>query len=156
MRQWWVLKSDNFDCVLFFKVGKFYELYHMDADVGVKELGFTYMRGEFAHTGFPEIAFDKMVSVLVDRDYKVARVEQTETPDMMTERCKTIKATKFDKVVRREICQVTNKGTQVYGAQCQVTENYQPNYMLAIAEKVLKRVFYGRDSFHIFIFFIRM
>ncbi|XP_037810676.1 probable DNA mismatch repair protein Msh6 isoform X1 [Lucilia sericata] len=135
VRQWWVLKSESFDCVLFFKVGKFYELYHMDADVGVNELGFTYMRGEFAHSGFPEISFDKMASVLVERGYKVARVEQTETPDMMTERCKRIKPTKFDKVVRREICQITSRGTQVFGSQCQITPNHQPNYMLAIVEQ---------------------
>ncbi|XP_065361382.1 probable DNA mismatch repair protein Msh6 isoform X2 [Calliphora vicina] len=137
VRQWWDLKSESFDCVLFFKVGKFYEFYHMDADVGVSELGFTYMRGEFAHSGFPEISFDKMASVLVERGYKVARVEQTETPDMMTERCKRIKPTKFDKVVRREICQITSRGTQVFGSQCQITPNHQPNYMLAIVEQQL-------------------
>jgi DNA mismatch repair ATPase MutS len=44
MRQWWELKSNRFDCVLFFKVGKFYELYHMDAVIGVSELSLTYMR----------------------------------------------------------------------------------------------------------------
>lgn len=71
MRQWWELKSKNNDCVLFFKVGKFYELYHMDADVGVQELGFTYMRGEFAHSGFPEQSYDRMVISLVERGYKV-------------------------------------------------------------------------------------
>lgn len=38
------MKSSHFDCVLFFKVGKFYELYHMDAAVGVNELGFSYMK----------------------------------------------------------------------------------------------------------------
>lgn len=38
------MKSTNYDCVLFFKVGKFYELYHMDAAVGVNELGFSYMK----------------------------------------------------------------------------------------------------------------
>ncbi|KAH8404512.1 hypothetical protein KR222_009654 [Zaprionus bogoriensis] len=135
VRQWWVLKSDNYDCVLFFKVGKFYELYHGDADVGVNELGFTYMRGEFAHSGFPEISFDKMSSILIDRGYKVARVEQTETPDMMTERCKRIKATKFDKVVAREICQISDRGTQVFGSQCAIGPNHQPNYMLAIVEQ---------------------
>ncbi|SPP75998.1 probable DNA mismatch repair protein Msh6 [Drosophila guanche] len=135
VRQWWVLKSTNFDCVLFFKVGKFYELYHGDADVGVHELGFTYMRGEFAHSGFPEISFDKMSTILVDRGYKVARVEQTETPDMVTERCKHIKATKFEKVVAREICQITNRGTQVFGSQCKIGPNHQPNYMLAVVEQ---------------------
>lgn len=43
-KQWWDMKSAHFDCVLFFKVGKFYELYHMDAAVGVNELGFSYMK----------------------------------------------------------------------------------------------------------------
>lgn len=71
MRQWWEIKSENFDSVLFFKVGKFYELYHMDADVGVTELGFTYMRGEFAHSGFPEQSFDRMSTSLVERGFKV-------------------------------------------------------------------------------------
>lgn len=44
MRQWWELKSHYMDSVLFFKVGKFYELYHMDAVVGVTELNFSYMK----------------------------------------------------------------------------------------------------------------
>lgn len=44
MRQWWELKSKHFDCVLFFKVGKFYELYHMDAVISVNEINLTYMR----------------------------------------------------------------------------------------------------------------
>ena len=44
MRQWWILKSTHMDSVLFFKVGKFYELYHMDAVVGVNHLGFSYMK----------------------------------------------------------------------------------------------------------------
>lgn len=70
-RQWWIMKSENMDCVLFFKVGKFYELYHMDADVGVTELGFTYMKGDFAHSGFPEQSYDRMVTSLVAKGFKV-------------------------------------------------------------------------------------
>jgi DNA mismatch repair ATPase MutS len=38
------MKAQHFDCILFFKVGKFYELYHMDAVTGVTELGLQYMR----------------------------------------------------------------------------------------------------------------
>lgn len=137
MRQWWEIKSENFDTVIFFKVGKFYELYHMDADVGVTELGFTYMKGEFAHSGFPEQSFNRMATSLVDRGYKVARTEQTETPEMMAERLKhQQRTTKYDKVVKREVCQVVNKGTQVFGQQVAITNEYQPNFMLAIAEKV--------------------
>ncbi|XP_050071807.1 probable DNA mismatch repair protein Msh6 [Anopheles maculipalpis] len=137
MRQWWILKSKNFDCVLFFKVGKFYELYHMDAEVGVTELGFSFMKGEFAHSGFPEAAYDRMSTTLVEKGFKVARVEQTETPDMMQERCKTERTnSKYDKVVRREICQITVMGTEVFGQQVSITANYQPRYMLALAETV--------------------
>lgn len=44
MRQWWEMKSKTFDCVLFFKVGKFYELYHMDAVIGASELSLLYMK----------------------------------------------------------------------------------------------------------------
>jgi hypothetical protein len=52
-----------------------------------------------------------MASILVDKGYKVARVEQTETPDMMQERCKRENTfSKFDKVMKREICQITNRG----------------------------------------------
>lgn len=137
MRQWWILKSKHFDSVLFFKVGKFYELYHMDAVIGVNHLGFSYMKGEFAHSGFPESAFGRMAASLIEQGFKVARVEQTETPEMMNERCKSAKkSTKFDKVVAREICQISMKGTCLYGAQMQEAKQAAPCYMLALAEKV--------------------
>lgn len=41
--------------------------------------------------GFPETAYGRFSAILVEKGYKVARVEQTETPDMMSERCKTCK-----------------------------------------------------------------
>lgn len=137
MRQWWVLKSQHYDCVLFFKVGKFYELYHMDAVVGVQALGFSYMKGEFAHSGFPEMAYAKMSSSLLEQGFKVVRVEQTETPEMMAERCKaTKKCTKFDKVVKREACQVTTSATIIHTAQLPEATREDPCYMLAISERV--------------------
>ncbi|CAH2054352.1 unnamed protein product, partial [Iphiclides podalirius] len=133
-KQWWDMKSANFDCVLFFKVGKFYELYHMDAAVGVNELGFSYMKGAFAHSGFPESAYGRMASTLVSKGYKVARVEQTETPEMMQERCKKLSG-KMDKVVRREICQVAVRGAQVCGLQDPGPSDAAAVYLLAIAEE---------------------
>lgn len=42
----------------------------MDAVVGVKELGLTYMKGVFAHSGFPEIAFGRYAQTLVQKGYK--------------------------------------------------------------------------------------
>lgn len=72
MRQWWQLKSQHYDSILFFKVGKFYELYHMDAVVGVTELGLVYMKGNFAHSGFPEIGYGRYANRLVEKGYKVS------------------------------------------------------------------------------------
>ncbi|XP_012344684.1 probable DNA mismatch repair protein Msh6 [Apis florea] len=136
MRQWWELKSKHFDCVLFFKLGKFYELYHMDAVIGVNELHLTYMRGEFAHSGFPEIGYGRFSASLIERGYKVARVEQTENPDMMAQRVSNmIRPTKFDKVVKREICQITSKGTRVYTPQDIEPSTPNSNYLLSVIEK---------------------
>lgn len=136
MRQWWNLKSKHMDSIIFFKVGKFYELYHMDATVGVNHLGFSYMKGDFAHSGFPETAYGRMAASLIDQGFKVARVEQTETPEMMAERCKGLrKPTKYDKVVKREICQISTRGACIYGAQLTDAKQPLPVYMLAICEK---------------------
>lgn len=47
--------------------------------------------------------------------YRVARVEQTETPEMMKERNETSKkGGKKDKVVAREVCSVVSSGTRTY------------------------------------------
>lgn len=136
MKQWWQLKAENYDTVLFFKIGKFYELYNMDATVGVKELGLIYMRGNFAHAGFPEIAFGRYSDTLIEKGYKVARVEQTETPEMMKERCKKIHTvSRSDQVVKREICAVITKGTKTYSFLDGDCTDSEAAYLLAISEK---------------------
>nr|XP_042907629.1 DNA mismatch repair protein Msh6-like [Parasteatoda tepidariorum] len=137
LKQWWEIKSNNFDTVLFFKVGKFYEFYHMDAVVGVKELDLSYMKGDFAHAGFPEVAFGKFSDILIQKGYKVARIEQTETPQMMEQRCKSMShPTKYDRVVKREICQVTSKGTRTLSYD-EWSNNIgsSDNFLLSICEK---------------------
>ena len=114
MRQWWELKSLHFDTILFFKMGKFYELFHMDAVIATKELQILFMRGENAHAGFPEKSYKRYADVLIQKGFKVARIEQTETPAMMEERVKKMrsKSTKFDKVVKREVCRISSVGTR--------------------------------------------
>ncbi|XP_008821267.1 DNA mismatch repair protein Msh6 [Nannospalax galili] len=136
MRKWWQIKSQNFDLIIFYKVGKFYELYHMDAVIGVNELGLVFMKGNWAHSGFPEIAFGRYSDSLVQKGYKVARVEQTETPEMMEARCrKMAHVSKFDRVVRREICRIITKGTQTYSVlEGDPSENYS-KHLLSLKEK---------------------
>lgn len=138
IRRWWQLKSEMFDTVIFYKVGKFYELYHMDAVIGVNELGLTFMKGTWAHSGFPEIGFGRFSDVLVQKGYKVARVEQTETPDMMEARCRAMaRPTKFDRVVRREVCRVITRGTQTYSVLDGAPSEADNKYLLSVKEKNL-------------------
>ena len=63
----------------------------------------------------------------------MARIEQTETPDMMAERCKKLaRPTKFDRVVERQLCQITSKGTRTYnvieGDNWQVLQSTTTSY----------------------------
>lgn len=136
MRRWWQLKSKMFDTIIFYKVGKFYELYHMDAVIGVNELGLTFMKGTWAHSGFPEIGFGRFSDGLVQKGYKVARVEQTETPEMMEARCKAMaKPTKYDRVVRREVCRIITRGTQTYSVLDGAPSESQSKFLLSLKEK---------------------
>jgi len=108
--------------------------------------------------GFPETAYGRFSAILVEKGYTVARIEQTETPDMMTERCRSCKllncliinnlyfilnilflvkkSTKFDKVVRREICRITTKGTRTFGIIDGETNDAENSFLIAISEKV--------------------
>ncbi|CAF3104902.1 unnamed protein product [Rotaria sp. Silwood2] len=136
MRQWWTMKMEYFDTILFFKVGKFYELYNMDAAICAPELNLTMMKGEVAHCGFPEKAYSKFADILVTKGYKVARVEQTETPNMMKERLEQEKGrkNKFDKTVRREICQITTPGTKTFNTLDNDNVFRESLYLLCIVE----------------------
>lgn len=87
----------------------------MDADVGVEVMDLIYMKGHIAHAGFPEISYGPMADKLVRAGFKVARVEQTETPAMLLERKKTNgRGTKTPKVVNREVCSVMTLGTRTF------------------------------------------
>ncbi len=45
-------------------MGKFYELFHLDADIGMKELDLIYMKGSKAHSGFPEVSDEVYVKCM--------------------------------------------------------------------------------------------
>ncbi len=47
-KQWWEFKSRHYDAVLLFKMGKFYEMFEMDAHVGAEVLGLSYMKASGA------------------------------------------------------------------------------------------------------------
>ncbi|CAN8308725.1 unnamed protein product [Cochlearia groenlandica] len=129
-RQWWEFKSKHMDKVVFFKMGKFYELFEMDAHVGAKELDLQYMKGDQPHCGFPEKNFSVNIEKLVKKGYRVLVVEQTETPDQLERRRKE-KGSK-DKVVKREICAVVTRGTLTDGEM--LLTNPDASYLMALTE----------------------
>lgn len=85
MRQYWKIKSENFDKLILFKLGKFYEMFYEDAAIGNKHLDLKWM-GSRMHVGFPEKCLEKYAHEFVQRGYKLVVVEQLETPEQMKER----------------------------------------------------------------------
>lgn len=115
----------------------------MDADIGFQALGLIYMKGAKAHSGFPEIAYGKMSSKLIQQGYRVARVEQTETPGMMKIRNAKSSSAK-SKVVRREVCSVLTPGTNTRSfLQPKETQKKSESLLMTIKEQP---VVHSKDS----------
>ncbi|CAD7704171.1 unnamed protein product [Ostreobium quekettii] len=133
-QQWWEIKAKNFDAVLLFKMGKFYEMFEMDAHVGADVLGLQYMKGDTPHCGFPEAAYHQMAESLARVGYKVVVVEQTETPDQLKLRNEKLRAMgkQQAKVVRREKVAVLTKGTLRDAEMVQAHPD--PAYLMSVIE----------------------
>lgn len=78
--QFWEIKRDHYDTILFFQKGKFYELYEDDARIGHQlfDLKLT-SRVKMSMVGVPESSFDFWANKFLARGYKVGKVEQAET-----------------------------------------------------------------------------
>lgn len=145
VQQWWELKAQYFDTILLFKTGKFYEIFQNDCDIAVQVCGLQYMKGHIAHCGFPEISYGPMADKLVRAGYKVARVEQTETPDDMKNRKKKLpKGAPTPKVINREVCSIVTAGTRTFCyLDGELTSDFSPEStgsgpLLAIKEVLLE------------------
>ncbi|ESQ37177.1 hypothetical protein EUTSA_v10002887mg, partial [Eutrema salsugineum] len=110
-KQYWGVKSEYMDVVLFFKVGKFYELYELDAEVGHKELDWKMTLsgvGKCRQVGISESGIDDAVQKLLARGYKVGRIEQLETSDQA-------KARGSNSIIPRKLVQVLTPSTASEG-----------------------------------------
>ena len=112
MQQFWNFKRENFDKVLFFKLGKFYELFYDDAIIGNQILELNWMGNDpkKLHVGFPEKILEEKANKLINEGFKVAVIEQMETPEQLKERNLT-SGKKKETCVKRELCNVYTKGT---------------------------------------------
>ncbi|KAK9819817.1 hypothetical protein WJX72_002734 [[Myrmecia] bisecta] len=81
-KQYWSIKKNHRDVVLFFKVGTFYELYEDDAQIGQDVLNWKMTITGVGHcrqVGCPQAGVDEAVAKLTAAGYKVGRLEQMET-----------------------------------------------------------------------------
>lgn len=114
-KQFWEIKCKFFDTVVFFKKGKFFELYENDADIGAKEFNLKMTdRVNMRMVGVPEATFDFWAAKFVGKGYKVAKVDQLENAVSKTMREKSDKA-KTEKIIRRELTSILTCGTLVDG-----------------------------------------
>jgi DNA mismatch repair protein MutS len=71
-QQYHELKQQNSDCVLFFRMGDFYEMFHEDAHIAHKVLGITLTARDktsanpIPMAGFPYHALDRYLPKLID------------------------------------------------------------------------------------------
>ena len=121
-RQYHDIKERNRDCILFFRLGDFYEMFDEDAKVAARELDLTLTtrdRGkpkeeQTPMCGVPHHSVDSYIARLVQKGYKVAICEQMEDPA-------TAKG-----IVERDITRIVTPGTVTESCMLDESRN---NYM---------------------------
>jgi len=105
MRQYFAAKEAHPDCLMFCRIGDFYELFYEDAIIASRELQLTLTARDREKKqpmcGVPYHAVDQYIQRLLRKGYRIALCDQMEDP----------KLTK--KLVRREVTRVLTPGTAV-------------------------------------------
>ena len=145
-RQYWEIKQKLWDTIVFFKKGKFYELYENDATIGhqVFDLKLTD-RVNMRMVGVPEATLSTWVNQFVAKGYKIAVVDQMESAlgkEMRERDGKEPGAVKADKIIQRKLASVITSGTLVDSTMLQ---DDMSTYCAAIKESELD----GRPAFGI-------
>lgn len=124
MQQYVETKKQYSDCILFYRLGDFYEMFFEDAITASRELEITLtgkdcgLEERAPMCGIPYHAVDTYLNKLVSRGYKVAIGEQVEDP----------KATKG--LVKREVVRIVTPGTNL---NMQALEESKNNYLMCIS-----------------------
>ncbi|HHL2033638.1 DNA mismatch repair protein MutS [Clostridium perfringens] len=123
MRQYFEIKENYKDCILFFRLGDFYEMFFEDAETATRELELVLtgrdcgLEKRAPMCGIPFHASNSYIGRLVAKGYKVAICEQVEDP-------------KFAKgIVKRDVIKVITPGTYTDSSFVEETKN---NYIMTI------------------------
>ncbi len=125
MKQYLAIKEKHPDCLLFFRLGDFYEMFNEDAKVGSRELELTLTtrdrnKPENERTpmcGVPYHAAENYIARLIAKGYKVAICEQMEDPALAKG------------IVERDIIRIVTPGTVIDSSMLDEGRN---NYICAI------------------------
>ena len=127
MAQWFAMKAENPDALLFFRMGDFYELFFADAESAAAALDIALtQRGEHAGApipmcGVPYHAADAYLARLIRRGFRVAIGEQMEDPKSRTGKAP----------IRREVVRLVTPGTITEEA---LLEGSRTNLLVALAQ----------------------
>ncbi|MEZ5926196.1 MAG: DNA mismatch repair protein MutS [Hyphomicrobiaceae bacterium] len=130
MLQYTEIKSANPDCLLFYRMGDFYELFFEDAVIAAQALGIALTkrgkhRGEdIPMCGVPVHAADDYLQRLIKRGFRVAVCEQMEDPAEARKRGSKA-------VVRRDVIRLVTPGTLTEDTLLDAKRN---NYLSALIE----------------------
>jgi DNA mismatch repair protein MutS len=129
MEQYIEIKAANPDCLLFYRMGDFYELFFEDAEVASRALGIVltkrgkHLGQDIPMCGVPVIRADEYLHRLIALGHRVAVCEQMEDPAEARKR--GAKA-----VVRRDVIRLVTPGTLTEDTLLDARRN---NYLLAVA-----------------------
>ncbi len=124
MQKYLETKEEYKDCILFYRLGDFYEMFFEDAKIASKELELTLtgkdcgLEERAPMCGIPYHAVDTYLTQLVEKGYKVAIGEQVEDP-------KQAKG-----LVKREVVRVVTPGTNT---ATNAMEEGKNNYLMCIS-----------------------
>lgn len=129
-KQYWEIKMKKMDTILFFKKGKFYEMYEEDADIGHREFDLKISpRINMRMVGVPEASKEAWIKRFLQRGYKVGIVEQTETRNAANQRKKT-------DIVMRQLTEIISPGTIV---DKEMLDSDETKYLLVIKENTMDK-----------------
>ena len=129
MQQYYEIKKENPGCILFFRMGDFFELFEDDAVIASKILGLTLTSrnngasGATPLCGFPHHAAERYVPKMVAAGYRIAICEQVEDPKLAKG------------IVKRDIVEIISAGTAMNEENLNAKEaNYLCAYVPATSD----------------------
>eukprot|EP00392_Amoebophrya_sp_AT5.2_P005546 g5555.t1 len=146
MKQYWKIKAKNFDKVLLFKVGKFYEVFFYDAYLAQNICDFKWMgKDPRPHVGFPEPALHPNAKKLVEAGVCSVVVEQIETVEQAqrkhAEGKKQGTVTGSTVTVDRGACEVFTPGTLLHDDMLKGGHN--ANYLCVLRQDGVSDLNFG-------------